>query len=302
MDQNQGLKKNQKVIIKYLLFLLYLIFSIIVIFFIYRKTAFGFEDIYSLIGKNYILFFFTVVLSFITLVIKVYRWRMVINLFFSSRLNFFYLLNLNSLSLILNSVGLSMFLTDGLKSGFLVLREEEIKKEDIRNRLLIFLSPYMDRIIGSVAAVIMFVVFLLKNYIFLFLFIFVLFLLLFYFWKDVIYRVVIGGIILSFFSHFIDALSLYLFLVYLSVNVKFPDWFLAFIMGSFSALISIFGGLGGRTIGMSFILGENNLKSAFLLDLMYYILQLISAIIGLLIFFIYKMFFWKNNWKTNNDS
>ncbi len=296
MNQNQGLKKNQRVIIKYLLFFLYLVFSIVVIFFIYRKTAFGFEDIYSLIVKNYILFFFTVVLSFITLVIKVYRWRMVINLFFSSRLSFFYLLNLNSLSLILNSVGLSMFITDGLKSGFLVLREEGIRKEDIRNRLLIFLSPYMDRIIGSVAAVSMFVIFLLKNYIFLLLFIFALFLLLFYFWKDLVYRIVIGGIILSFFSHIIDSLSLYLFLVYvLGVNVKFPDWFLAFIVGSFSALISIFGGLGGRTIGMSFILGENNLKSAFLLDLMYYILQLISAIIGLLAFFIYKIFFSKNN-------
>lgn len=296
MNQNQGLKKNQRVIIKYLLFFLYLVFSIVVIFFIYRKTAFGFEDIYSLIVKNYILFFFTVVLSFITLVIKVYRWRMVINLFFSSRLSFFYLLNLNSLSLILNSVGLSMFITDGLKSGFLVLREEGIRKEDIRNRLLIFLSPYMDRIIGSVAAISMFVIFLLKNYIFLLLFIFALFLLLFYFWKDLVYRIVIGGIILSFFSHIIDSLSLYLFLVYvLGVNVKFPDWFLAFIVGSFSALISIFGGLGGRTIGMSFILGENNLKSAFLLDLMYYILQLISAIIGLLAFFIYKIFFSKNN-------
>lgn len=296
MNQNQGLKKNQRVIVKYLLFLLYLVFSIVVIFFIYRKTAFGFEDIYSLIVKNYILFFFTVVLSFITLVIKVYRWRMVINLFFSIRLSFFYLLNLNSLSLILNSVGLSMFITDGLKSGFLVLREEGIRKEDIRNRLLIFLSPYMDRIIGSVAAVSMFVIFLLKNYIFLLLFIFALFLLLFYFWKDLVYRIVIGGIILSFFSHLIDSLSLYLFLVYvLGVNVKFPDWFLAFIVGSFSALISIFGGLGGRTIGMSFILGENNLKSAFLLDLMYYILQLISAGIGLLTFFIYKIFFSESN-------
>ena len=296
MNQNQGLKKNQKIIIKYLLFFIYLVFSIVVIFFIYRKTALGFKDIYYLISKNYILFFFTVVLSFITLLIKVYRWKMVINLFFSSRLSFFYLLNLNSLSLILNSVGLSMFITDGLKSGFLVLREEEIRKEDIRNRLLIFLSPYMDRIIGSVAAVSMFVIFLLKNYIFLLLFIFALFLLLFYFWKDLVYRIVIGGIILSFFSHIIDSLSLYLFLVYvLGVNVKFTDWFLAFIVGSFSALISIFGGLGGRTIGMSFILGENNLKSAFLLDLMYYILQLISAIIGLLAFFIYKIFFSKNN-------
>ncbi|MCS7232380.1 MAG: hypothetical protein RMJ67_09645 [Elusimicrobiota bacterium] len=248
------------------------------------KTSIKLNDIYNIFIGNLNFFIIALLFSFSALILKVLRWRIVIGIFFSSNWNFMFLLNLSSISLLLSLVGLSLFLTDGIKSGVLAFREEGMK-----NKMFMFLTPYFDRFIGTVAAVLLAFLFFFKNY-FILLFFFIIFTFLVIFgWNRDNYRIVCISLILSFISHIFDSFSLYLFLNFsLGYKISFYDWFLAFVLGSFSSLLSIFGGLGGRAIGMNLILGDQNLKISFILDIIYYLLQLFSAILGILLFSLNK--------------
>lgn len=208
---------------------------------------------------------------------------MIVNILFENQWNFFYFLNLSAIASILSSVGLSMFVTDGLKSGILVLREKVIK-----NKIFLFLSPYLDRLVGLFAAIFIFVIFYFKNYLISLFSIIILFLLMILNWRNEIFRGIFTGFILSMFSHVMDAFSLYIFIHFVfKYDIFWSQWLLAFIFGGISSLLSVFGGLGGRALGINLFI--NDLNISFTLDIIYYLMQLFSAIIAILLFNFYKI-------------
>lgn len=208
---------------------------------------------------------------------------MIVNILFENQWNFFYFLNLSATASILSSLGLSMFVTDGLKSGILVLREKVIK-----NKIFLFLSPYLDRLVGLFAAIFIFVIFYFKNYLISLFSIIILFLLTILNWRNEIFRGIFTGFILSMFSHVMDAFSLYIFIHFVfKYDIFWSQWLLAFIFGGVSSLLSVFGGLGGRALGINLFIKD--LNTSFTLDIIYYLMQLFSAIIAILLFNFYKI-------------
>lgn len=176
-----------------------------------------------------------------------------------------------------------MFVTDGLKSGILVLREKVIK-----NKIFLFLSPYLDRLVGLFAAIFIFVIFYFKNYLISLFSIIILFLLTILNWRNEIFRGIFTGFILSMFSHVMDAFSLYIFIHFVfKYDIFWSQWLLAFIFGGVSSLLSVFGGLGGRALGINLFIKD--LNTSFTLDIIYYLMQLFSAIIAILLFNFYKI-------------
>lgn len=190
---------------------------------------------------------------------------------------------MSAIASILSSLGLSMFVTDGLKSGILVLREKVIK-----NKIFLFLSPYLDRLVGLFAAIFIFVIFYFKNYLISLFSIIILFLLTILNWRNEIFRGIFTGFILSMFSHVMDAFSLYIFIHFVfKYDIFWSQWLLAFIFGGISSLLSVFGGLGGRALGINLFIKD--LNTSFTLDIIYYLMQLFSAIIAILLFNFYKI-------------
>lgn len=287
--------KNIK-IFKYFFFFIYVLFSGFLFFWIYRKTYVKLNDIFTILTESFFVFVTSIFLSFIATILKVLRWKILIEAFLSSSYSFFYLLSLTSFSLVLNSVGLNLVFSDGVKSGILA-----IKGENVKNKIFLFFTPYVDRIVGIISAVIMAAVLVFKN--FFVLLISIMFLIgLYLVTNDKIFKIILITIFISFLSHLLDAFSLFSFLIFVfDYKISFYEWFLAFILGSFGSLLSVFGGLGGRSLGMSILLGHQNLKTAFLLDIIYYFLQLSSAVLGLLIFGIYKIFYENKNSLKEED-
>ncbi|MFN3995472.1 MAG: hypothetical protein ACK4GR_02955 [bacterium] len=160
-----------------------------------------------------------------------------------------------------------------------------------------FFSSYIDRIIGLLAALVLALLFFYKNYIFFFIFFLIIgMFIFFYFSKNSLYRVSLFAFFISVFSQVIDSLALYGFWVFVfNQNITFFEWFVAFVVGSVTSVLSAFGGLGGRTIGMSLLLGQNNIKNIFIVDILYYLLQVFSALLGISIFLIYKYVFNSKN-------
>lgn len=270
--------------IKIFLFLIYLVLSFILIGFLYNKAMLKISDIYHVVFSNWIVFLFMFLFSFLAFILKVFRWMFVIDLLFISNRNFFLLLNLSSISLLLNQVGLSLVITDGIKGGVLTLSDRKIK-----NRVLMFISPYLDRLVGILAALVLSLMFYLKSFFMWMVFFILLIVLVLMVWNRGYYRFIILVFLLSFFSQIFESFSLYILIEkVLDYRIDFSKWFFAFVVGSFSSLLSAFGGLGGRAIGMNLILGEQNFKIPFMIDVIYYFLQLSCAVIGIVISMVAK--------------
>ncbi|MCX7972682.1 MAG: hypothetical protein N2657_05680 [bacterium] len=270
--------------IKIFLFLIYLVLSFILIGFLYNKAMLKISDIYHVVFSNWIVFLFMFLFSFLAFILKVFRWMFVIDLLFISNRNFFLLLNLSSISLLLNQFGLSLVITDGIKGGVLTLSDRKIK-----NRILMFISPYLDRLVGILAALVLSLMFYLKSFFMWMVFFILLMVLVLMVWKRGYYRFIILVFLLSFFSQIFESFSLYILIErVLDYRIDFGKWFFAFVVGSFSSLLSAFGGLGGRAIGMNLILGEQNFKIPFMIDVIYYFLQLSCAVIGIVISMVAK--------------
>lgn len=285
MLENKNIKnipfQGKKNFFRYFLFFIYFLLSVFIVYFLYRKTSFKVLEIYEVLVSNYLLFFVGIFFSFLALVLKVLRWNILIDVFLEKK-NFIDLLKLSSIASVLNSFGLSLFITDGLKSGVLAIKEENFK-----NKAFMFFSSYADRLVGLVVAFVIILSFIAKKFFLTFIILFLV-LVLFFFVKFE-YKGLLLSFFITFLSYFFDSLSLYFFLVVVwGQKVDFWNWFAAFVAGGLGSVLSIFGGLGGRAIGISLVLSNQNVKIAFMLDILYYLMQLIASILALFISLILK--------------
>ncbi|MEN3015602.1 MAG: hypothetical protein ABDH21_06080 [bacterium] len=273
--------------LRILIIVLYTCISVIIIWMVYQKSIINISYVYALIQSNWVVLVVSIFLCFISFLLKVIRWYMLLGLSYSG-LNFLYLLNLSATGSLLNSVGLSLLISDGIKSGVLVLSTMKDIGLANSNKWYLLFSPYLDRFIGFVAAIAIFSIFFLKNIILLVLGLLILGVCLIYTRNE--YRVILLAFLLSLFSHIIESLSLYVFLKFVfSKGIDLVDWVLAYVVGSFSSLLSMFGGLGARAIGINLLLKDINLS--FIVDIIHYLIQIICSIIGILVFFIYKFIY-----------
>jgi len=288
--------------IKIIISILYFLLSVLIIFLIYKKTHLSLKEIYEILN-NYKWIFFLSLLSYsMAFLLKVLRWWIIVNFFYNKLFNlkenhsFSYMLYLSSLSLILNSLGMSLIISDGIKSSILALNN--YKKEKTIHKIWIFLSPYLDRIIGLSSAIILAIPFFFPSSLWIITsLLLILSFSIFFIPKTVNiitdkYKIIYGLFILSMFSHIFDSLSLFLFVKgAFNLELNFFQWFIAFILGGLGSILSVFGGLGGRTYGISIIL--NNIKTSLILDIVYYLLQIITSIFFFLTSFIFNKYFKK---------
>ncbi len=267
--------------LKYLIIFIFFIISIVVLYFLYLKTSFRFsqiKDFYLLYYKELILANFITLLAFL---LKTYRWKIIVDNLVNKKIDFFKFVYLTSIGSLLNSIGLSIIISDGIKST--ILSFDDLKQDDKISKIKGVLSSYGDRILGVIAASIL-LLFLSAFY---FNFIFIILGLIgisfsFLAIKYLDLKVFILAIIISFFSHILDAFSMYLiFVLVLKQSVSFYIWILAHLVGSIFSVFSIFAGLGTRTIGLSYII--NNVKNNFYIDVFYYLFQVFNSIISLIL-------------------
>lgn len=283
--------------LKYFIIFIFFIFSVIVIYFLYLKTSFKvsqIKDFYFLYYKELILANFITLIAFF---LKTYRWKIIVDNLVNKKIDFLKFIYLTSLGSLLNAVGLSIIISDGIKST--ILSFDDLKQDDKISKIKGILSSYGDRILGIIAASIL----LLFLSIFYFNFIFIILGIIgisfsFLAVKYLDFKTFILAVIISFISHLLDAFSMYLiFVLVLKQSVSFYIWILAHLIGSIFSVFSIFAGLGTRTIGLSYII--NNVKNNFYIDIFYYLFQVFNSLISL-IFFLFILLI-KNILKKNYD-
>jgi hypothetical protein len=272
-----------KNLIKYLVLVLFLFFSIGIIYYLYLKTSFKFSQIKEFYLFNFKELILANLITLIAFILKTYRWKLIVDNLVNKRLNFLKFIYLSSIGSLLNSVGLSIIISDGIKST--ILSFDDLKKDDKINKIKGILSSYGDRILGIIAASILLLFLSAFHFNFIFIILGIIGVSLsFLATKYLDIQVFILSIIISFIAHILDAFSMYLIFVYvLKQSVNFYIWVLAHLIGSIFSVFSIFAGLGTRTIGLSYII--NNVKNNFYIDIFYYLFQVFNALVSLFLFF-----------------
>jgi hypothetical protein len=273
-----------KNLIKYLVLVLFLFFSIGIIYYLYLKTSFKFSQIKEFYLFNFRELILANLITLIAFILKTYRWKLIVDNLVNKRLNFLKFIYLSSIGSLLNSVGLSIIISDGIKST--ILSFDDLKKDDKINKIKGILSSYGDRVLGIIAASILLLFLSAFHFNFIFIILGIIGVSLsFLATKYLDIQVFIFSIIISFIAHILDAFSMYLIFVYvLKQSANFYIWVLAHLIGSIFSVFSIFAGLGTRTIGLSYII--NNVKNNFYIDIFYYLFQVFNALVSLLLFFI----------------
>lgn len=273
-----------KNLIKYLVLVLFLFFSIGIIYYLYLKTSFKFSQIKEFYLFNFKELILANLITLIAFILKTYRWKLIVDNLVNKRLNFLKFIYLSSIGSLLNSVGLSIIISDGIKST--ILSFDDLKKDDKINKIKGILSSYGDRILGIIAASILLLFLSAFHFNFIFIILGIIGVSLsFLATKYLDIQVFIFSIIISFIAHILDAFSMYLIFAYvLKQSANFYIWVLAHLIGSIFSVFSIFAGLGTRTIGLSYII--NNVKNNFYIDIFYYLFQVFNALVSLLLFFI----------------
>jgi hypothetical protein len=272
-----------KNLIKYLVLVLFLFFSIAILYYLYLKTSFKFSQIKEFYLFNFRELILANLITLIAFTLKTYRWKLIVDSLVNKRLNFLKFIYLSSIGSLLNSVGLSIIISDGIKST--ILSFDDLKKDDKINKIKGILSSYGDRILGIIAASILLLFLSAFHFNFIFIILGIIGVSLsFLATKYLDIQVFIFSIIISFIAHILDAFSMYLIFVYvLKQSANFYTWVLAHLIGSIFSVFSIFAGLGTRTIGLSYII--NNVKNNFYIDIFYYLFQVFNALVSLLLFF-----------------
>jgi hypothetical protein len=272
-----------KNLIKYLVLVLFLFFSIAILYYLYLKTSFKFSQIKEFYLFNFKELILANLITLIAFILKTYRWKLIVDSLVNKRLNFLKFIYLSSIGSLLNSVGLSIIISDGIKST--ILSFDDLKKDDKINKIKGILSSYGDRILGIIAASILLLFLSAFHFNFIFIILGIIGVSLsFLATKYLDIQVFIFSIIISFIAHILDAFSMYLIFVYvLKQSANFYTWVLAHLIGSIFSVFSIFAGLGTRTIGLSYII--NNVKNNFYIDIFYYLFQVFNALVSLLLFF-----------------
>jgi hypothetical protein len=273
-----------KNLIKYLVLVLFLFFSIAILYYLYLKTSFKFSQIKEFYLFNFKELILANLITLIAFILKTYRWKLIVDNLVNKRLNFLKFIYLGSIGALLNSVGLSIIISDGIKST--ILSFDDLKKDDKINKIKGILSSYGDRVLGIIAASILLLFLSAFHFNFIFIILGIIGVSLsFLATKYLDIQVFIFSIIISFIAHILDAFSMYLIFVYvLKQSVSFYIWVLAHLIGSIFSVFSIFAGLGTRTIGLSYII--NNVKNNFYIDIFYYLFQVFNALVSLILFFI----------------
>jgi hypothetical protein len=273
-----------KNLIKYLVLVLFLFFSLGIIYYLYLKTSFKFSQIKEFYLFNFKELILANLITLIAFILKTYRWKLIVDNLVNKRLNFLKFIYLSSIGSLLNSVGLSIIISDGIKST--ILSFDDLKKDDKINKIKGILSSYGDRVLGIIAASILLLFLSAFHFNFIFIILGIIGVSLsFLATKYLDIQVFIFSIIISFIAHILDAFSMYLIFVYvLKQSANFYIWVLAHLIGSIFSVFSIFAGLGTRTIGLSYII--NNVKNNFYIDIFYYLFQVFNALVSLLLFFI----------------
>lgn len=275
---------NFRVLVKYIVLFIFFIFSVLILYFLYVKTSFKIYQIRDLYVLNYKELIFANFITLVAFIIKAYRWKLVVDNLTNRNIEFLRFLYLTSVGSLLNSVGLSIVFSDGIKST--ILSFDDLKGDDKINKIKGILSSYGDRILGIIAAsvLLLFLSIIYFNFIFIILGIIgLLFSLLAIRYLDL--KVFISSLVISFISHILDAFSMYFIFVFvLKQSVSFYIWLLAHLIGSIFSVFSIFGGLGTRTIGLSYII--NNIKNNFYIDVFYYLFQVFNAFASLVLFLV----------------
>lgn len=272
-----------KNLIKYLVLVLFLFFSIAILYYLYLKTSFKFSQIKEFYLFNFRELILANLITLIAFILKTYRWKLIVDNLVNKRLNFFKFIYLSSIGSLLNSVGLSIIISDGIKST--ILSFDDLKKDEKINKIKGILSSYGDRVLGIIAASILLLFLSAFHFNFIFIILGIIGVSLsFLATKYLDIQVFIFSIIISFIAHILDAFSMYLIFVYvLKQSANFYIWVLAHLIGSIFSVFSIFAGLGTRTIGLSYII--NNVKNNFYIDIFYYLFQVFNALVSLLLFF-----------------
>lgn len=273
-----------KNLIKYLVLVLFLFFSIGIIYYLYLKTSFKFSQIKEFYLFNFKELILANLITLIAFILKTYRWKLIVDNLVNKRLNFLKFIYLGSIGALLNSVGLSIIISDGIKST--ILSFDDLKKDDKVNKIKGILSSYGDRVLGIIAASILLLFLSAFHFNFIFIILGIIGVSLsFLATKYLDIQVFIFSITISFIAHILDAFSMYLIFVYvLKQSANFYTWVLAHLIGSIFSVFSIFAGLGTRTIGLSYII--NNVKNNFYIDIFYYLFQVFNALVSLILFFI----------------
>jgi len=274
---------NFKVLLKYVVLFIFFIFSILILYFLYIKTSFKIYQIKDLYVLNYKELILANFITFIVFIIKAYRWKLIVDNLVNKKLSFLKFIYLSSIGNLLNSVGLSIVISDGIKST--ILSFDDLKKDDKVNKIKGILSSYGDRVLGIIAASILLLFLSAFHFNLIFVILGIIGVSLsFLANKYLDIKVFIFSIIISFIAHILDAFSMYLIFVYvLKQSVSFYIWVFAYLVGSIFSVFSIFAGLGTRTIGLSYII--NNVKNNFYIDIFYYLFQIFNALIALILFF-----------------
>ena len=274
---------NFKVLLKYVVLFIFFIFSILILYFLYIKTSFKIYQIKDLYVLNYKELILANFITFIVFIIKSYRWKLIVDNLVNKKLSFLKFIYLSSIGNLLNSVGLSIVISDGIKST--ILSFDDLKKDDKVNKIKGILSSYGDRVLGIIAASILLLFLSAFHFNLIFVILGIIGVSLsFLANKYLDIKVFIFSVIISFIAHILDAFSMYLIFVYvLKQSVSFYIWVFAYLVGSIFSVFSIFAGLGTRTIGLSYII--NNVKNNFYIDIFYYLFQIFNALIALILFF-----------------
>jgi hypothetical protein len=289
-EKTQEYTNTPKISTKVIISILYFLLSVSIIYLIYKKTHINLREIYEILYNNKYVFILSLFSYLAAFLLKVLRWWIIVNLLYNKLFNFekkydfSYLLNLSSLSSILNSLGISLIISDSIKSSILALNNYKSGKIITKDRIWIFISPYLDRIIGLLSAIILAIPFFIPSlsYYPMLIIIILSFPILLNKKIQDKYKITYFLFALSMFSHIFDSFSLFLFVkLIFNLDLNFYQWFMAFILGGIGSILSVFGGLGGRTYGISFII--NNIKTSLILDITYYLIQIITAITLLLI-------------------
>ncbi|MGB9638899.1 MAG: hypothetical protein ACPL1F_06375 [bacterium] len=273
---------NFKSLFKYVILFIFFVLSVLILYFLYIKTSFKIYQIKDLYVLNYKELIFANFITLIAFIIKAYRWKLIVDSLTNKNIEFLKFLYLSSVGALLNSVGLSIVISDGIKST--ILSFDNLKDDDKINKIKGILSSYGDRILGIIAASFLLLILSTINFNFIFIILGVIglsFSFLAIRYLDI--KVFILSLVISFISHILDAFSMYFIFVFvLKQSVSFYIWLLAHLVGSIFSVFSIFGGLGTRTIGLSYII--NNIKNNFYIDIFYYLFQVFNAFVSLILF------------------
>ncbi|MGC8734703.1 MAG: hypothetical protein ACP5RD_06670 [bacterium] len=273
---------NFKSLFKYVILFIFFVLSVLILYFLYIKTSFKIYQIKDLYVLNYKELIFANFITLIAFIIKAYRWKLIVDSLTNKNIEFLKFLYLSSVGALLNSVGLSIVISDGIKST--ILSFGNLKDDDKINKIKGILSSYGDRILGIIAASFLLLILSTINFNFIFIILGVIglsFSFLAIRYLDI--KVFILSLVISFISHILDAFSMYFIFVFvLKQSVSFYTWLLAHLVGSIFSVFSIFGGLGTRTIGLSYII--NNIKNNFYIDIFYYLFQVFNAFVSLILF------------------